>query len=419
MNCMSLREIIFNCWRTFTTLFLAVAMLHGSVEAALFNISPAVTSGDIDEFEISPDGQWVAFVGTLEGIDTDQAYIVPITGGTATLLNPTGVGDVDGGLAFTPDSSGVVVRYGGGAGNSDNQMYLLPTDGSQIATQLTFNNFNVFDPQVSADGSTLFYSDARDSTPNDPEGTNGDDLLFATSIPNAGAMPAPTLITPDDVAEIDTGGYAQVGTDIVFAGSLPGEGETRFYRTAADGSGTPSEILVSNFPTEFTGDIDEMAVTPDGQTIVFVADATTDGVDELYSMPIAGGEATRLLPSIEDFTDIGPFVISPDGSNIAFQADFQANGVGEAYVVSIDGGVPIQVSEELSGLDFNADVTAGVDRIQFTPDGMSVFYIADGRMNGFNELFVVANPLAIPEPSSFLVLLSGVACCILSRRGRN
>ena len=395
----------------FAFLSTLLAFASSNAFAQLIEVMPAVTTGDVDEFAISPDGTSIAFVGTLEGDDSDQAYVVPIAGGMATRLNPVGVGDVDGGVAFMPDSSGVVVRYGGGTDNVDNQMYLLPIDGSQMATQLTFNDTNVFDPQVSVDGSTLFYSDARDSTPNG--GTNEDDLLYATSITNAASMPAPVLITPDDLAEIDTGGYAQAGTDIVFAGSLPDEGETRFYRTAADGSGTPELIEVANFPS--FADIDEMAVTPDNSSIIFVGDLTTDGVDELYSMPIGGGDAVQLLPGIEGFTDVGSFVISPDGLTIAFQADFEENGVGEAYVIPIDGGDPIQVSEELTGLDFNADVVAGVGRMAFTPDSASIVYLADGRANGVNELFITTNP--IPEPNGAMLVVFGVLGLIsLSRR---
>lgn len=382
---------------------LLAAIFCGSSQAAVLNITPAVTSGDVDEFAISPDGTSIAFVGSLEGDTVDQAYLVPITGGAATLLSPAGVGDVDGGIVFTPDGSGVVVRYGGGTDNVDNQMYLLPTDGSQNAQQLTFNNTNDFDPQVSADGSTLFYADTRDTTPEDPDGgQNLDDLVYATSITDAANAPIPTLITPDNTAEIDTGSYAQSGSEIVYAGSLPGEGETRFYRTAADGSGTPVEILIDNAPSDFSYDIDEMAVTPDGQSIVFIGDLTTDNVDELYSMPIGGGEAKRLLPNIPGFTDVGPFVISPDGSVIAFQADYLANADGEAFVVSISGGNPKRINDLLP-TKYNSDVVAGVGRIAFTPDGSQIAYLADGRANGVNEIYIVSNP--IPEPASMVLLI--------------
>lgn len=371
--------------------------------AQRININPAVSSNDVDEFAISPDGTMIAFVGSLEGDATDQAYVIPFAGGDAVRLSPDGAGDVDGGLAWMPDNSGIAVRYDSGFGNIGNNIYLLPVDGSQIASQLTFSATNDFDPQITADGSTLIFSDNHED-----EDFNGDDLTYAAPIATPGAA---TLLTPDDITEIDTGGFAQVGSDLVFAGSLPGEGETRFYRTPLDGSGIPSEITVTDLP-DFT-DIDEMMVTPDGQTILFVADITTDGVDSLYSMPIGGGPATRLLPNIEGFTDVNPFAISPDGSLIAFSADYETNGINEAYVLPITGGDPIKVSQPSPRADF--DVLGGVDRLAFSPDGQSVVYISDLTANGLNELFIApVNP--IPEPAA--ILIGGLAIVLAGARRR-
>lgn len=381
----------------------AASLFVGLSQAAnVIDILQGVTTGDVDEFAISPDGSTIAFVGSI-GLDTsDQLYTVSINGGSATLINPNGVGDVDGGVAWTPDGTGIIARYGGGTDNIDNQMYLMPANGTQTATQLTFNNSNVFDQQVSADGANLFYIDARDDNI-----TNDDDLLYRTSItnPNTGLVE----ITPDPIAEVDTGSYAQIGSDIIFAGSLPGEGETRFYRTAADGTGTPLQINISNLPA-FNYDIDLISITPDGQSLVFVADLTTDGVDQIYSMPIAGGVATALTPGIPSFADTPNFVISPDGNWIAFTGDYAANGVGEAYVIPIGGGAPVRVSDDLTGVGYNADVVNGVDRLAFTPDSQRIIYIADGRANGVNEMFITN----VPEPTS-LVLLAG-ALLLVRRR---
>ena len=392
---------------------IATVILLGvtNAQAAVIPVVPEVVGGDVDEFAVSPDGTQIAFVGSLDnGIVGDQVYLIPIGGGNATLLNPNGVGDVDGEIIFTPDGTNVIARYGGGTGNIDNQFYLMPTNGSQAAQQLTFNNFNVFDPKVSSDGSTLFYVDAlNDNT------TDLDDVVFSTSISDAQNAPAPTQVSPTSVSEVDTDGYDLIGSDLIFAADPSTGGETQFYRIANDGTGSLTDILISNTPA-FGFDIDEMAITPDGQSIIFVADLTTDGVDELYSMPIAGGVATQLLPTIPSFADVGSFAISPDGSTIAFQADFEANGVGEAYVIPASGGVPVQVSEDLTGVGYNADVVAGAGRLAFTPDSSSVIYLADSRENGVNELHIVPVPNAVPEPTSALALGSLIAAAAGVRR---
>ena len=374
-----------------------VALAAASSQAAIISITPGVAGAGIDEFAVSPDGTKVAFVGELNNGQGagDQTFIMSIAGGSATLLSPT-TGDIDGGLAFLPDGSAVITRWDNSLGNSNNQFYSYPTTGSQVGTQLTFNSYNGFDGSVSADGATLFFVASG-------VGADGD-LLHSASISSPG--PTEILITPDDTAELDGGGYALVGSDVVYAGSLPGEVETRFYRIASDGSGVPTEILVSNFPGP-TGDIDQMTVTPDGQTIVFVGDLTTDGVDELYSMPIGGGLATQLLPSIPDFADVSTVVVSPDGATLAFIGDYAVNQDFEAYVMPLAGGTPIRVSDDLTGVGFNADVVGGVGRLAFTPDSQSVLYLADSQVNGVNELHLVSNPLYVPEPGA--VALLGIA----------
>lgn len=387
---------------------LSLAMVANAQIAQVIEFIPAVAANDVDEFAISPDGTQIAFVGSLEGDAADQAYVAPIGGGPAVRVTPDDAGETDGNIIWTPDGSSIAVRYDKGLGNVGNNIYLLPADGSKVETQLTFSPTNDFDIQFTPDGSTLIYSDNRQD-----EDFNGDDLTYAAPVAVPGAA---TLITPDAITEIDTGSYAQVGSDLVFSSTAGTDGngsaEDRFYRAAIDGTGVPVEIAINNAPATVY-DIDEMRVTPDGQTIVFIADLTAAGVNELYSMPVAGGDATPLLSSIEDFTDVEPFIISPDGQTIVFHADYRVNGQGEIYSLPITGGEPTLISEDLSGRAWNADPSFGVGRLSFTPDGQNVLYIADGRASNVNELFVVSL-VPVPEPTA--VVLGALAAFPLLRR---
>jgi len=85
-------------------------------------------------------------------------------------------------------------------------------------------------------------------------------------------------------------------------------------------------------------------VTPDGQTIVF------ELMGDLYSLPIAGGEAKR-LPVSDSSTKDGDTMafdsqpsVSPDGKWIAFISD--RDGDDNLWVCKIDGSEPKQMTKD-------------------------------------------------------------------------
>jgi len=76
-------------------------------------------------------------------------------------------------------------------------------------------------------------------------------------------------------------------------------------------------------------------VSPDGKQIVF------DLLGDLYTIPIAGGDATRLTSGLP--WDCQPR-FSPDGKQIAFISD--RNGSDNLWIMNADGSNPKKVSEE-------------------------------------------------------------------------
>ena len=93
-------------------------------------------------------------------------------------------------------------------------------------------------------------------------------------------------------------------------------------------------------------------VSPDGQTIVF------DLLGDLYTLPIAGGTATRLTNGMA--FDAQPR-FSPDGKRIAFMSD--RSGGDNVWVMSLDGRDTVQVSHG------HEDFTVSPE---WTPDGKYV-----------------------------------------------
>ena len=107
---------------------------------------------------------------------------------------------------------------------------------------------------------------------------------------------------------------------------------------------------VSNPPGDWrtiTIDTDETTwtsvdVSPDGRTIVF------DMLGDLYTVPIAGGDATALTDGIE--WNIQPR-FSPDGTKIAFISD--RGGADNLWIMNADGSDPRAVTEEKEHLVHN------------------------------------------------------------------
>ena len=84
-----------------------------------------------------------------------------------------------------------------------------------------------------------------------------------------------------------------------------------------------------------------------------MAEQQTDGVIELYSVPIGGGTVTKLNPALVNNGDVfGEFQISENGSTVVYVADQQTDEVVELYSVPIG---------ERAAAKLNPALVAGAD----------------------------------------------------------
>jgi Tol biopolymer transport system component len=81
-----------------------------------------------------------------------------------------------------------------------------------------------------------------------------------------------------------------------------------------------------------------LSVSPDGRTVMF------DLLGDIYTIPIAGGKATRILGG--NSMDVHPRY-SPDGKRILFVSD--RSGSDQLWVANADGSDPVQVSRLTAG----------------------------------------------------------------------
>ena len=110
---------------------------------------------------------------------------------------------------------------------------------------------------------------------------------------------------------------------------------------AWDVSAPPGEWRTVTIDTEETT-WSNLDVSPDGRTVVF------DMLGDIYSVPIAGGEARALTDGIE--WSFQPR-FSPDGSRIAFVSD--RGGADNLWIMAADGADPRAVTEEKEHLVHN------------------------------------------------------------------
>ncbi|MCC7002748.1 MAG: PD40 domain-containing protein [Gemmatimonadaceae bacterium] len=109
-------------------------------------------------------------------------------------------------------------------------------------------------------------------------------------------------------------------------------------------------------------------VSPDGQTIVF------DLLGDLYTMPIAGGKATRLTSGMA--FDVQPR-FSPDGKRVVFVSD--RSGGDNVWIMSLDGKDTTQLTKGNNNLYVSPE---------WTPDGAYVVASRSGGLGGTAKLWM-------------------------------
>lgn len=132
---------------------------------------------------------------------------------------------------------------------------------------------------------------------------------------------------------------------------------------------------------------EQFEITSDGQRVVFLVDSDTPGTVELASSTIATGDITYISGNIADGGGVMGFRLTPDGSTVVFEADDDANGTYDLFAVSTAGGPVVQL---------NTGAANGTAIITYlvSPDGNHVAF----RVSG-NDLYSVPLGVANPLPN--------------------
>jgi Tol biopolymer transport system component len=170
---------------------------------------------------------------------------------------------------------------------------------------------------------------------------------------------------------------------VVYVADADTDGINELYLADA---ATPGAAIKLNAALVAGGNITHYLVNPEGTQLLYLADQDTDDVFELYLVELATpGVATKINGLLVGGGDVtADFAFSPDGTQVVYRADEHVNGVFELFLVNLAApGFVANLSGPLAG---GRDVLPG---FAFTPDGTRVIYHADELTDNVNELFVV------------------------------
>jgi len=324
------------------------------------------------EFRLTPDGRRVAWV-TQAG----QLWSLPVEGGSRSLqLSEPGDGDVRLELLEIGPDSGYVV-YRTTQSTTLSLFFAVPIDGIRTPVAMggtSPNSFrNLADLRFTPDGKHIVFLtdsavDERFELYAQPlDGSAAPTLLSGALVANGDVRPG-FVLAPD-------------GSAVFFVADALVDERVELFRAPLDGSAAPT---VQNGPLVAGGDVQgDLAVDPAGNFVVYRADQEFDDRFELYSVPAAGGPATKLnallLPGAGDVTD---FRLAPAGTRLVYRADGALDEQFELYSARLDGSTaPVPLCGPLPP-------TADVERdFRFGAAGNFVLFRLDRDVDGTLQLF--------------------------------
>ncbi len=387
---------------------------------------PLVANGDVDyqRFTISPDNRRAVYLADQDVDNIEELYSVPLTGGVPVKLSQAGM-KVDA-FAISPDGQRVVYRADQNA-NDVLELYSIPITGGtsvRINGALRILNGDVYGFVISGDSKHVVYTVSDTSI---VASTNGE--MF--SVPITGATAASPVVKLSDgyVQNFSVSANNQVvfvrlqngvselfampirgGTAVKINGSLVAGGNVgSSFSTSADGQyvvytadqdadevvelyrvpiGGGSVVKLNGVLTA-NGDVDwswlwsEPTIDSDSKYVVYEADQDTDGVNELYSVPISGGSTTKISGTLVTGGNVQAHEISPDSKQVVYLADEDINGTRELYTVPITGGTPTRINVTLFY------VAPWPPNYAISPDSRQVVYVANQDTKSILELYSV------------------------------
>ena len=368
--------------------------MDGSVPGAV-DAARSSDGGD-DAPDAGPPPRFVRVFHTAKAGERTVVYATDVREGVvgdSVPVNPTSANPRASSGSLGGDSSGQLVTFLSSAAVA-NQSDLTAVrfgaggPGEPMAVNDDHGNRNeqhgLLQIQIKPDGSGALYSWGYFNS----EGGGGVDQFYFVDL--SGAAPA------NPVALGGMGWYSRSVLSLNGAKYAVSSGVTA---TIVDVRGP-----VPSAPVPFSGTlireglIHELALSPSGDRVAYLADGEVDEVNELYVADVSGatpGPARKVSGTLAANADAGHgFMFSPDGTKLAFITGVGASAPRwDLYVVDVTGAEPGQAKKVNGQLVTGGSVGSGFfistpSQFRFSPDSKRIAYVADERVDELHELFV-------------------------------
>lgn len=329
--------------------------------------------------DIAPDSSQVLFTAPQDTPGVLELYRAPLAfDGPAVKVS--GGNFALGGARFTPDGSRIVWVEDAPPGGR--RIYSRAADGTGVPIPLSAG--------VAASGSILEFAISPDSARVVFRADHTVDERYELySVPVAGGSVSRLcgiMVAGSDVNHPQGARPWAITADstrvVYMADQIVDERRELFLAGIAPPSGTEPVKLNG----ALAGDVQDFTLSPDAQRVVYLADQQLADRVELYSLPLTGGTAVKLSPTLVSPDDVLPSaVISPSSAWTVFRISRLNSGRTELWSAPTAGPAG-------SAVDLDSPISAGSEVFQgfkVTPSSAHVVYTGDVELEGRQEVWSV------------------------------
>ncbi|WP_411846475.1 WD40 repeat domain-containing protein [Roseibacillus persicicus] len=348
--------------------------LDGSNAQIKINLpySRQVASGSIN---ITPDSSRVYWTQRVNNYGEQILFSQAIDGNSSQMEHRYGRDYIrfsrDSVFQFSPDSTWMV------AGSLDNQVYSAKVADSRFPNRITSWQGTSREvkgiPQISSDSNWVVAIADKD--------VHEKFELYRWAIDGYGTVKLNEPLPPN--GDVVAHAISADSSLVLWTADAETDGMFELYQRALDRSSLQTKV---NNALPAGGGVINFATTPDSNHILWRAVGDVEGVVELYTRPVGDDSIqTKINNPLPSNRSITFFQVSPDSQWVVWRADGDSDGVFELYSRPIDGSsAQVKLNETLPA---GGNVNQRYLSVQISPDSSRVVWLADGDLDGVEEVY--------------------------------